>query len=706
MKNYLLGIFLLGISLSVGAQCSTVSAPTEDCSYGDQINSFIFNNVAATGNSGCGTNGYNSFASPVFTAQLGSTYNFSATTGSGMYNESFAMWIDLNNNGFFEASEQLVTKGANMTHTGTVTIPVTALSGTNRKMRIRCAYALTVNSNSLAATDACVSGLGSGYGETEDYNITLLCDPVPVIPSLTVTASNTLVCAGGTVNITASGATTYTWTGSITNGTTFTANATTIYSVTGSLGGCPNNTATAVKTISVSTTPATITVVASSPSLCAGSSVTLTATGASSFQTLPGSSTTSIVVVYPTANTTYTTIGTGGVCPGVAFTTISVSPAPVVTITASSPSVCVGGSVVLTASGGTNYLWDVIGSTSNSISVTPTVASSYSVTGTSASGCSAGTNQVILAISPPTISIAATKTLVCSGSSATLLASGANSYSWNTGPATNTISVNPTTATTYTVEGLLTNNVCPGTKTIEVSVFIPTLSVSNTSSVCLGTALTLTAGGASTYTWNNSVHSPTILITPSGNTVIIVSATSQSGVLSCVSQASITITVNPNPTVTAALSRTTMCVGETNTITANGASTYSWSNSTIGPKIVLTPTTAITSNYTVTGSDVNGCTSFTTISLKAGNCTGISEVSLKELEIMIYPNPNSGDFTVQSPVEITLTVVNELGQLIKNFNLSSQNNYKVSVNNLPNGIYFISGQNSEFRLNKKIVVSK
>ncbi len=42
---------------------------------------------------------------------------------------------------------------------------------------------------------------------------------------------------------------------------------------------------------------------------------------------------------------------------------------------------------------------------------------------------------------------------ICEGESATLTASGSQSYVWNTGEATQTISVQPTETTTYTVTG-------------------------------------------------------------------------------------------------------------------------------------------------------------------------------------------------------------------------------------------------------------
>src|ERR1700742_4325300 len=98
MKNCLRIILLLFVSSAIHAQCSTSTAPVEDCTYGDQINTFMLNSIPAIGNAGCGSNGYNSFSSPVWTLQIGNSYNYSATVGSGIYLEAFAIWIDFNNN--------------------------------------------------------------------------------------------------------------------------------------------------------------------------------------------------------------------------------------------------------------------------------------------------------------------------------------------------------------------------------------------------------------------------------------------------------------------------------------------------------------------------------------------------------------------------------------------------------------------------------
>ena len=708
MKNYLLAIFLFVISTNIKSQCSVTTQPVEDCSYGDQIGSFVLNNISAIGNSGCSTGGYGSFSTPVWTLQQGSSYTYSAAVGSAIYYEAFAIWIDYNNNSIYEATEQVISSSSNYTHSGSFTVPNTALAGANHRMRIRCAYGSTLGGTTIANTDACVSGLGLGYGETEDYYVTIICNPTPSIPTLTITASNTLVCLGGTLNLTASGATTYTWSGGVTNGTTFVATALTSYTVTGNLGGCPSNTATAVKNISVTSTPLAISVAVAPSTLCAGTTVTLTGSGATNYTWMPGSLTGSVVFVSPTSPVTYTAIGNSGACPGVTLVPLNVNPSPTLSAVASSSSVCSGLSVSLTANGATNYTWTP-GGTGQTVVDYPLVATAYVVLGSNTFGCIGSTSQVVLVQPSPTVVTSANKLLSCSGNSVTLTAGGAGTYSWVGGPTSNTWVVTPTVTTTYTVSGISLVNFCPDTRTITITVFIPSITVSGSVTICNGSTATLTATGANSLSWTPAVTvlGTSALASPSVSTLYFVNSSTHSLSVTCPKKDSIQVNVNPNPTVTAVPHRTYMCVKETNTLTASGAVTYTWSNSTVNANIVLTPTNTTGTSYTVTGTDNNGCTSSTVIVLKANSCNGISEQSNKgNNEILIYPNPNSGEFTIQSASDIRLTLTNELGQVIKTIDLSAQNNYSVSVTTLANGIYFITGENQQTKINRKIIVLK
>ncbi|MCS6916987.1 MAG: putative metal-binding motif-containing protein, partial [Chitinophagales bacterium] len=136
---------------------------------------------------------------PGTTTQLSASLSYTLTlapgTWSGSGNNLFA-WIDFNQNGTFEASEQIaaiLNQPAMTPASVTFTVPVLAASGTTM-LRVREIYAATVG-------DPCAS---AGFGETEDYYVTIVpatpCSGLPN-PGNTLASANP-VCAG--VNFTLS----------------------------------------------------------------------------------------------------------------------------------------------------------------------------------------------------------------------------------------------------------------------------------------------------------------------------------------------------------------------------------------------------------------------------------------------------------------------------------------------------------------------
>lgn len=188
------------------AQCNTTTTPTNNCTYGDAINAFTLNSIATTGNGGCSSSGYGFFSTPVRSLTQGLTYSFSVTVGSSTYNEGFAIWIDLNNNGQYESSEQVYASTTwAQSFTGNITIPATATVANNVRMRTMCAWNSTISS-----TQACTSGLGSGYGETEDYYVNILAG-CPV--AFTTQPKDSAACVGNNAgfSVVATSTTGYQW---------------------------------------------------------------------------------------------------------------------------------------------------------------------------------------------------------------------------------------------------------------------------------------------------------------------------------------------------------------------------------------------------------------------------------------------------------------------------------------------------------------
>ncbi|OFY09615.1 MAG: hypothetical protein A2W93_07165 [Bacteroidetes bacterium GWF2_43_63] len=439
-------------------------------------------------------------------------------------------------------------------------------------------------------------------------------DQVTVFVSgITPTVSNNgPLCSGQNLNLTAtpSGATSYSWSGpngfasnsqnpSI-SGATPVASGT--YTVTVTNGGCSG---TASTTVNVSNS-ATVTASASPASVCLGQTSTLSALGAATYAWSSGSTT-----VNPTATTTYTVTGTSASgCTGTATVTVSVNSAATFTASASPTAICNGQSSSLTASGGVTYLWNT-GASGSPYSVSPTTTTTYTVTGTTALGCS-GTATVSVTINPfPTVTATAAASSICIGSSTSLTGGGASSYAWSTGQLINPITVSPAATSTYTVTGTSAAG-CTGTATVSVNISANLLltATATPASICLNGSSTIAASGATNYAWSPSGTGASFSATPTATTTYSVTGTDASG---CTGTTTVTLTVNPLPTVSATATPATICAGQSSTIAASGANSYTWSPGGTGTSFTASPTS--TTTYNVTGTTTAGCTGTTTVAL-------------------------------------------------------------------------------------------
>jgi len=525
------------------------------------------------------------------------------------------------------------------------------------------------------------------------------------LPVLTITNTPNTICLGKTATLTAGGALTYTWSGGsvpVTNGQSFLPTATTTYTVAGQ-NGCGISTSTTAITIA----PLVVTASANPTLVCAGSPATLTAVSSvNGYTWTPSNSVINPAVVGPTVNTIYTVAASDGTCFGTATVAVNTKPNPTITIASSSSVVCEGAVVTMTASGGLSYVWTPGNLTTAAISDNPISPTLYQVVGTSSNGCTAQASQIVLTNTAPIVMVSSNKTIVCSGDPAILTASGANSYNWTNGPSTAVNQVNPTAPSVYTVTGIGSNS-CTAEKTISVNVLAANVSASSsTSSICNGGTTTLTASGANTYVW---VGTPSFLgvafVSPTVTTNYSVTANTTIVGLSCPSSTNITITVFNNPTVTILATKTVVCKSDPAiTLTGTGAVTYTWSTNATSLTISVKP--LVTTTYTVSGKDANGCLSTASKQIVVNNCTSVGELSGAEKGLNVYPNPSNGVFEIVSETDLDLSIVNELGQVIRTMKLSAQNNHTVQVDDLANGVYFIVGQNATVKMNQKIIITK
>ncbi len=398
------------------------------------------------------------------------------------------------------------------------------------------------------------------------------------------------ICAGASVTLSGSGAVSYTWDNSVTDGVAFTPAGTQTYTVTGSdIAGC-----SATDQVTVTVDPIPTVGAGQDQAICQGGTVTLSGSGATSYTW--DNSVNDGVVFTPAGTQTYTVTGTGpGGCQNTDQVTVTVNPIPTVGA-GQDQALCQGGTVTLSGSGATTYAWD--NGVTNGVAFTPAGTQTYTVTGTGPGGCQ-NTDQVTVTVNPiPTVGAGQDQAL-CQGGTVTLSGSGATTYTWNNG-VTNGVAFTPAGTQTYTVTGTGVGG-CQNTDQVTVTVNpIPNVDAGVNQAVCAGGSITLSGSGATTYSWNNGVTNGVSFI-PAGTQTYTVTGT---GVGGCQNTDQVTVTVNPLPTIGAGVDQT-ICAGTQVTLSGTGGVSYVWTNGVTNGSPFSPGLGSLT--YTVTGTDANGC---------------------------------------------------------------------------------------------------
>ncbi len=440
------------------------------------------------------------------------------------------------------------------------------------------------------------------------------CNSAEVTQTISVNAptvnvsGNVLLCPGQTTTLTASGtAISYSWnTGANTSTISASPSGNTVYIVTGTDSqGCQ-----LIVTQSVSVGNVSVSITGPS-TVCTGNQINLTAIGAITYTWNSGAQT-STIAPSPTITTTYSVVGASGSCSNSAVTTITVNPFPTLTISGNSV-ICNGQSTSLSVTGANTYSWNT-NSTSTAITVSPASNTVYSVGGNSL-GCITNATFAVTTNSLPIIAIAQSANSVCVSSPVSFTASGANTYTWAGGPSIPNYTVNPTTASIYTVTGTSSQN-CVSTNTVAVGSYsLPILAITPASATtCIGNLVTFTASGATTYTWNASPTetATTFSNAPGASITHTVAGTNANG---CVGSTTVALLANALPTLAITPTSITLCAQTVATFTASGAATYTWNGNTQGstPNFLhLTSTT-----HTVIGTNSLGCVSSETVGVVA-----------------------------------------------------------------------------------------
>ena len=281
-------------------------------------------------------------------------------------------------------------------------------------------------------------------------------------------------------------------------------------------------------------------------------------------------------------------------------------------------SFCGNGSITLSPivtgnSGNVSYLWQPGMQTTSSITVSPTVPTTYILTVfDSTAGCS---DSDTITIYPNNLNVTVNDTTICSGDTITLVSNvtgniGGVGYLWQPGnQTTSTIAVSPSVVTTYT---LIVSDTAGCSDTTTVTVTPDNLGASfSGGTICYGDSITLTSSVSSGYPTFNYLWQPgaqtssSVTVAPTSNTIYTLTITDSIG---CTATRTDTVIVDH---LIASLSNAQFCSGDSATLSPSitgGSSpfTYLWQpGSQATASITVAPSSPIT--YTVTVSDVNGC---------------------------------------------------------------------------------------------------
>jgi len=376
---------------------------------------------------------------------------------------------------------------------------------------------------------------------------------------------------------------------------------------------------------------------------------------------------------------------------------ITVNSLPTVSVTSPTSAICAGDNVQLTASGANTYTWNN-GLGSGSVkTVSPTTTTTYEVTGSNGAGCN-DVQSITITVEPnPVVTATATNSTICIGQSTTISASGADTYTWDNGLGAGTShSVSPSTTTVYNVIGETSAAGCTGSTSLVINVEdVPNINASASNiDLCEGESTTLSANGASSYTWSpgtglNSVSGSSVIATPTSTTTYTVVGSNSCGNDS----QSLTINVSPNPPAPVISQN-----GNDLTVVLQPGQSVEWmlNGNVVGTSSTITMTES--GQYTAIVTNEFGCSSSTSGNFEQ-DTTGVEENEISN-ELVIYPNPSKGIVNLKITgfeSEVRLTVVDAIGRVVVASKFVEDNS-KINLSQFETGIYtfIFSTENTQF----------
>lgn len=348
----------------------------------------------------------------------------------------------------------------------------------------------------------------------------------------------------------------------------------------------------------------TVSIGADTQQACIGDTIQLNAgAGFVSYQwsSPQGAATTQTLKAFTTGTYRVTVDNGTTTCADTAY--IIINPLPSVNL-GTDDTICFGTQKTLQAgSGFASYTWND-GTSIESLIVT--LPDTYSVTVTDANSCTKTDSIIINQHSLPVVS-AGNDTSICKGDTITFTATaGFTTYSWNTGASTQSIQAD--TGGFYSVT-ITDGNGCNNSNGVTLTIdSLPTVNIGNDDTICIGANKFLNAGGGFTsYTWNTSATNQTITVTNADTYWVKVVDTN-----SCVNSDTMFLYHRNGPAMTLG-NDTFYCANDSVRLKPlpGGYNTYSWSNATNDSVLFV----SATGSYSVTVTDLMGCSTIDTISV-------------------------------------------------------------------------------------------
>lgn len=383
------------------------------------------------------------------TASSGSSYRWSngATTASINVTNAGNYNVTVTNSGGCTAASSTVTVNVTAAPSTSVSTsgPTTFCQGNSVTLSAPTGYSYTwsngstsrtINVSTSGAYSVTVSATGGCSATSTPVNVTVNSNPVA---SVTANGATTF-CQGGSVTLQAAGGSTYAWSnGQV--GSSITVNASGNYSVTATnQNGC-TATSSAVA-VTASNNPAPVITANGNTNLITGQTVTLTASGGTSYSWQPGGQTTSSITVGSAG--TYSVVATNAAgCTGTSnniTVNMTNSSTPVDITSIGSTEVCQGSNVVLRASNGVNYLWSPGGQTTSSISVN--TGGTYYVYSRDAQGTILSSDSITVTVNPKPMNPSIAITYIPNAAhQLTAYEPSAIRYNWSNGVTGSSVSI-------------------------------------------------------------------------------------------------------------------------------------------------------------------------------------------------------------------------------------------------------------------------